>query len=150
MPTVPTLAGAITHDRKKSGRHARQNQPKYFVENVRHRIRTARDKEITFEARMGKAIRRCRSCVGTRPEETVTFAAAYGAGRGSRTPKGRSPADFESNPFAFQTIHFLYLTKSCAQLCVANCEERFGLVRGQWSEFGQRKCYVNQGLAVLQ
>ena len=73
-----------------------------------------------------------------------------GAGRGSRTPKGRSPADFESNPFLFQTIHFLYLTKSCAQLCVATCEERFGLVRGQWSEFGQRKCYVNKALAVLQ
>jgi hypothetical protein len=73
-----------------------------------------------------------------------------GAGRGSRTPKGRSPADFESNPFVFQTTHFLYLTKSCAQLCMATCEERFGLVRGQWSEFGQRKCYVNQALDVLQ
>ena len=36
---------------------------------------------------------------------------SIGAGRGSRTPKGRSPADFESNPFLFQTIHFLYLYK---------------------------------------
>ena len=36
-----------------------------------------------------------------------------GAGRGSRTPKTRRSADFESGPFIFQTTHFLCFTETC-------------------------------------
>ena len=36
-----------------------------------------------------------------------------GAGRGSRTPKTRRSADFESNPFIFQTTYFLLFAFAC-------------------------------------
>jgi hypothetical protein len=46
-PTAPTLAGGrYPRSREIGETYARQNRPEYFVKNVRHRIRTANDKDI--------------------------------------------------------------------------------------------------------
>jgi hypothetical protein len=46
-PTAPTLAGShYPRPREIGETYARQNRPGYFVENVRHQIRTAHDKDI--------------------------------------------------------------------------------------------------------
>src|SRR6202158_3396239 len=61
-----------------------------------------------------------------------------GAGRRSRTPKTRRSADFESNPFTFQTPHFLDFPKTCGELpcrSVRSCE---GLLRASGQSFGRK------------
>jgi len=46
-PTAPTLAGGhYPRPREIGEKYARQNRPEYFVENVRHQIRTGHDKDI--------------------------------------------------------------------------------------------------------
>jgi hypothetical protein len=46
-PTAPTLIdGRYPRPREIGDMYARQNHPEYFVKNVRHRIRTAHDKDI--------------------------------------------------------------------------------------------------------
>jgi hypothetical protein len=46
-PTAPTLIdGRYPRPREIGETYARQDRPEYFVKNVRHRIRTARDRDI--------------------------------------------------------------------------------------------------------
>jgi len=46
-PTAPTLIdGRYPRPREIGETYARQNRPEYFVKNVRHRIRTAHDRDI--------------------------------------------------------------------------------------------------------
>jgi len=61
-----------------------------------------------------------------------------GAGRGSRTPKTRRSADFESNPFIFQTTHFLCFAKTCGEPRVRLVRSCKGLLRADGQGLGRQ------------
>jgi hypothetical protein len=75
---------------------------------------------------MGNARLSLGSCVNTRRRSETPRTGIFGAGRGSRTPKGRSPADFECDAALLQVLvlqHFLQLAFDAATRLV-----QFGVV----------------------